>query len=241
MILKRTKSLIDFAQDIDFDNIEKLLKVEDELAKRNEIVRINNKDLDKKGKRYLFYTSLPYTLSSKDKDIKDIWNSEVECNACARLKCEKKKSLPTGNIHANIFILGNFSRLENVFNKHSRNWSMGGEAELLRKSLLSQKLYFKSWFSNVIKCPTPFNRFPTEEEVDRCKKFVAKEVDFIEPEKVLILGKKLNNYRLKDGVEIYHADHPRKYLGYASKISLYSKHLEEVLKGGTNNNSKQKQ
>lgn len=103
----------------------------------------------------------------------------------------KPQVFARGNANAPIMLIGqNPGRTEIIQNKPF----VGAAGKFLDKMIADVGLESKHLYvSNAVKCYTPGNRAPTDDELTNCRKFIKQEIDTIKPKLIVTLG----NYALK--------------------------------------------
>ena len=108
------------------------------------------------------------------------------CKKCNLWKFRKNAVPGEGPIDAKIFFVGqNPGRNEDLKGKPF----VGLSGEFLDKMLNIANIERKKVFiTGAVKCHTPKNRKPTKEEIEKCKHYLLKQIEIINPKIVVILG-----------------------------------------------------
>lgn len=229
MPTKQVKSLIQLTKSVNFKTHKVLTNVEDEIAKNYKVIKIKKDDeLDKEAMRYLLFTSLPYTLTKNNVDAAELWSGPRKCELCIDTQCHKK-ALPVGNVHPEWIVIGDAPGEGGEFDCFNRAWVGGPSSQLLRKALFANKVYHKTWFSNLLKCATPGNRKSYDEEIDNCERFLKKELEILKPKKAIILGKHAQEKCMKLEIPSFNIYHPAYFVRNGKDYKLYAKHIKEVI------------
>jgi len=97
-----------------------------------------------------------------------------------------------GNINARIVVVGqNPGYNETIIKKPFVGAAGKNFDQMLQQTLGVDRNHI--YITNTIKCYTPGNRAPTDEEVYACKDFLKQEIGIIQPEIIVVLG----NYALQ--------------------------------------------
>lgn len=91
-----------------------------------------------------------------------------------------------GHVFAEIVFVGQNPGKDEVL---QRKPFVGQSGKILDKMISAVGIKPQQYYiSNTVKCYTPGNRAPTDDEVKNCKKFLVKELDIIKPKVVVTLG-----------------------------------------------------
>ncbi len=90
----------------------------------------------------------------------------------------------------------------------------------------------EAWITNVVKCCTPNNKKPTKDQIRACQHWLRKEINAIQPRKIIALGKTAETAlgRSINGIPIESCYHPR-YIQFKSKkeACAYSEKLRRAI------------
>lgn len=114
-------------------------------------------------------------------------NSKINnCLKCNLRKGEFKAVPGEGPLNAKIMVIGqNPGRNETITGRPF----VGRAGKLLDKLLKIAKINRKKVFiTSVTKCPTPGNRKPTKKEIQNCLPYLKKQIEIINPKKIILLG-----------------------------------------------------
>lgn len=110
-----------------------------------------------------------------------------DCKRCRLSQSRTNIVFGEGNPNASLMLIGEApGREEDI---HARPFV--GEAGRLLTRLI-EKMGFKRedvYITNVVKCRPPMNRDPQKDEIDRCINFVEKQIEIINPEVIMSLGR----------------------------------------------------
>jgi DNA polymerase len=88
-------------------------------------------------------------------------------------------------------------------------------------------LDYDIWMTNILKCSTDNNDIPETEQVNSCKIFLKRELELLQPQKVVFLGSKVESVLKNDvaGIKIWH---PSYIFRYPNKLNKYLSQLERL-------------
>ncbi len=127
----------------------------------------------------------PEQLTSES--LFDLEKLVENCELCQLSKSRKNTVFGEGDANADVFVVGeapgaNEDLEGRVF--------VGKAGQLLTKMLLAIDLKREACFiSNVLKCRPPFNRDPNPDEIQKCAKFLDKQIEIVKPKVILALGR----------------------------------------------------
>ncbi len=229
-IIDRTtrNMLIKMAEALSFGSQSILRLVEDEFAKEFKVNLFEHNDIYEEMEHYLALTSLPFSFSSVDVELEDLWH--LDCKKCKTVIY--RKTMPTGNLRPKIFVVGDAPGVGDgeKKDKFDRIWVYGQSSHLLRKALLDAGIYFDCWFTNLLKCSTPKNRPSSNREVDVCISQLEKEINLLNPEKIILLGKHVQNMIPDFGIPIINIYHPTYFVRKGLDYKKYAEIIKEKLR-----------
>lgn len=119
-------------------------------------------------------------------DPEDLKNAVITCNRCSLSKSRKFSVPGSGNFQTNVIFIGEApGRNEDLTGKPF----VGTAGKILSEALEYAGFTRDSvYITNVVKCRPPNNRKPIKEEVESCRQHLQKELDFIRPKIICILG-----------------------------------------------------
>ena len=124
---------------------------------------------------------------NKNKKIKDIEKKVQNCQKCSLYKTRKNVVFGSGNINSKIFFIG-----EGPGKKEDETGIpfCGRAGKILNKLLELMRLKREDvYITSVLKCRTPKNRKPKTKEVEKCSFYLEKQIEIINPEIIICLGK----------------------------------------------------
>ena len=147
---------------------------------------------------YLNYDFQNLLLSGREKKrnyLLELFFQVKECQNCALAKSRKKFVFGSGNPASRIMLIGEAPGA----NEDLQGKPFVGEAgKLLDKILAAIQLTREDIFlTNILKCRPPQNRDPQPEEVVACESILRKQIEILNPEFILILGRIAAQYLLK--------------------------------------------
>lgn len=113
-----------------------------------------------------------------------------EIGDCKRCKLSKGRTtivFGEGNPDARLMFIGEAPGREEDLQARP----FVGDAGMLLTRLI-EKMGFKRgdvYITNIVKCRPPMNRDPYDDEIERCRSFVEKEIEIINPEVIMCLGR----------------------------------------------------
>lgn len=229
--MKRNKyanNLVEFAQSFCFNTQKMLREVEDEYIKQYIYVYNYFNDLTDDVKHYLLLTSLPFVISGKPRaKLDDLW--PIDCRICDTVV--HRKVVPTGNLSPKYIVIGDAASVVGDYlddGEFERAWVYKQTSHILRQTLAKLGIHYYAWYTNLIKCSTPGNRPTTEAEVKVCSRNLKKEIELLQPEIAIVLGKHVaENVKLKlKTIQVYH---PSYFVRQGKTWIDYYKYLKEVI------------
>lgn len=235
------KNLIKYSQDIEYEHQYKLVNLQNKYAKEFTVDKIDN--INPEISHYLKLTSLPFALKDFDNNkLERLWKPLLNC-----FKCNKstsllyQNSLPTGNINAKIFVIGDCPGVGNdKIMKDERMFVFGPSSHLLRNMLIEVELYKLSWFTNLVGCPKFKNKNTEDYEIKNCFNNLRNQINIIKPKVLISLGnhvdkkfRKLNLVKFfKDNYNIDYINihHPAYYARKSNSLEKYVKHIKSKFK-----------
>ena len=133
-------------------------------------------------------------FKSKDEDInmpnelKELENICKNCTLCDLSKTRTNVVFGEGNPNAKLMLIGEGPG--EMEDKTGRPF-VGRAGQLLTK-IIENVLNLKRedlYIANIVKCRPPNNRVPTLEEANTCKPYLLKQIEIINPEILVCLGK----------------------------------------------------
>ncbi len=166
--------------------------------------------------------------------MKELEEKIRECRLC-NLSENRTNAVPgSGNYKAKLMIIGEAPGR----NEDLQGLPFVGQAGKLLEQMLNEINIKREdiFITNVVKCRPPENRDPTEEEINICKPYLFKQIELINPQVILLLGKyslktilnmnlKISYLKgrvfIKNDKYIFCTYHP------AFVLRNYAKHIEE--------------
>lgn len=218
--------LVKMAKTLSFGSQSILRLVEDEFAKEFKINLFDYNSI--KVEHYLLLTSLPFSFSSVDIELEDLWH--LNCKKCKTVIY--RKTMPTGNLKPRIFVVGDAPGVGDGEKKDrfDRVWVYGQSSHLLRKALFDVGIYFDCWFTNLLKCSTPKNRPSTDREVKACISQLEIEIKLLKPKKILLLGRNVQDKFPDFGIPTISIYHPTHFVRKGLDYKKYAEIIREGLK-----------
>lgn len=126
-------------------------------------------------------------MPDKKNEIKKLEGEIRKCEKCPLFKTRTKAVPGEGSAAAEIVFIGEAPGREE--DRCGRPFcGRAGKLldELLKKNEIERKNVF---ITSVVKCRPPKNRLPKNKEIFPCRSFWEKQIDIINPEKIILLGK----------------------------------------------------
>lgn len=119
--------------------------------------------------------------------LEELENEVLHCTSCGLSQTRNHVIFGEGNVHAPVLIIGEApGRDEDLQGRPF----VGLSGQLLDKILAACGFNRKEhvYISNIIKCRPPGNRTPLPEETHRCKPYLLKQIELIDPKILILLG-----------------------------------------------------
>ncbi|MFW6140402.1 MAG: uracil-DNA glycosylase [Acidobacteriota bacterium] len=131
---------------------------------------------------------------SKEKFISSLEQEVKKCRACSLAKTRKNAVLGEGNIETDLMFVGEGpGRDEDIQGKPF----VGKAGQLLTRIIKAMKFEREDvYITNVIKCRPPENRNPRASEIEKCQRFLLKQIELISPKIIVTLGNVPTRYFL---------------------------------------------
>lgn len=110
-----------------------------------------------------------------------------ECSLCNLAKSRKHIVFGEGNPNADIMFIGEGP---GEMEDNSGRPFVGRAGQLLDKIIENVLMLRRQdvYIANIVKCRPPGNRAPTEEEAHKCKPFLIKQIELVNPKIIIALG-----------------------------------------------------
>jgi len=129
-------------------------------------------------------------------ELTELETISKNCTLCDLSKTRTNVVFGEGNPKAKIMFIGEGPGAEE--DKTGRPF-VGRAGKLLTKIILNVLELTREdvYIANIVKCRPPNNRVPTIEEAETCKMYLLKQIDIINPEILVCLGKTAFMYLMK--------------------------------------------
>jgi DNA polymerase len=118
--------------------------------------------------------------------------------ACGDARVSSPHVFGCGNVSARIVVVGQNPGYNETIIKKPFVGDAGKNFDQFLQSILGiERKYI--YITNTIKCYTPGNRPPTDQEIAACKDFLKQEIEIIQPQIVITLGNYALQYFTKHG------------------------------------------
>ncbi|MFW6131923.1 MAG: uracil-DNA glycosylase [Candidatus Aminicenantaceae bacterium] len=133
--------------------------------------------------------------SSKSADYSELKKRILNCQRCALARTRKNAVPGEGNIDTDLMFVGEApGGDEDIQGKPF----VGKAGQLLTRIINAMTFERKDiYITNIIKCRPPHNRNPYSEEIDKCKGYLLKQIDMINPKVIVTLGKVASDFFIR--------------------------------------------
>jgi DNA polymerase len=127
-----------------------------------------------------------YEEISKEKIFSSLEQEIKECRACPLAKTRKNAVPGEGNIETDLMFVGEGpGRDEDIQGRPF----VGRAGQLLTRIIKAMKFERENvYITNVIKCRPPENRNPRTNEIEKCQRFLLKQIELISPKIIVTMG-----------------------------------------------------
>ena len=131
--------------------------------------------------------------SSMPNELKELENICKKCSLCDLSKTRTNVVFGEGNPNAKIMFIGEGPGAQEDI---SGRPFVGRSGQLLTKHILNTLNMTREdiYIANIVKCRPPNNRVPTIQEAITCKPYLIKQIEIINPDILVCLGKTAFNY-----------------------------------------------
>lgn len=120
-------------------------------------------------------------------NIKDLYETVMQCEKCELAKTRKNVVFGEGNLHADVMFVGEGPGARE--DEQGRPF-VGPAGQLLDRMLNEISLARKDvYIANVVKCRPPNNRDPKPDEREACIGYLRAQVAFVRPKVIVCLGR----------------------------------------------------
>jgi uracil-DNA glycosylase family 4 len=201
------QKLVNFAQELTWDNKDKLFYRENPYSEQNWISIFDQTQFKTpQVLRYLMLTSLPYIIM-EDSTTNIAAKAEQAKEILKRLWPEKLLTLPEGNfvdgtthevtyptgiLTPKYFVIGDApgcSTAKDPYDHYGRVFTRGPSSQMIRLATIHIGIYFKCWFTNLSKQAMENNQPTTEAAILNQKQYLDFELQTLKPEAIIVLGK----------------------------------------------------
>ncbi len=129
----------------------------------------------------------PHLPLDKEAALKALRSEIGDCKSCKLSKGRMNIVFGEGNPDAKLMFIGEAPGREEDLQARP----FVGDAGMLLTRLI-EKMGFKRedvYITNIVKCRPPMNRDPYDDEIERCRSFVEKQIEIINPEVIMCLGR----------------------------------------------------
>lgn len=176
-IIKNIKSVLEFYHALGF---ERLPIKSEQKGRSAEIQKCRREEVTSK---------LQNTRSSERKEtaLKSLMEEIGDCKRCKLLKSRTNIVFGEGNPDSRLIFIGEAPGREEDLQARP----FVGDAGMLLTRLI-EKMGFKRedvYIANIVKCRPPMNRDPEKDEIERCRGFVERQIEIIDPDVIMCLGR----------------------------------------------------
>jgi len=131
------------------------------------------------------------SIQHKSEALKLLRDEIGDCRRCKLWKHRKNIVFGEGSSNAALMFIGEGpGREEDI---HARPF-VGDAGKLLTKMIIKMGMKREGvYIANIVKCRPPSNRNPEEDEIAACRPFVEKQVEIINPDVIMSLGRISSN------------------------------------------------
>ncbi len=194
-IMKDVKKLLEFYQALGFESLPINLKVGSQSLINSQQSLVETND------QYPMTNERSTNLSlDKEAALKSLRKAIGDCNRCKLSKGRTNIVFGEGNPEARLMFIGEAPGRE----EDLQGRPFVGDAGTVLTRLI-EKMGFKRddvYIANIVKCRPPMNRDPEIDEIESCRGFVEKQIEIINPDVIMSLGRisaqtLIGNTRLK--------------------------------------------
>ena len=131
---------------------------------------------------------VPQTRSESPADWSDLENQIRSCKRCALCQGRKQAVPGSGDVHADWLLVGEAPGADEDIS----GLPFVGQAGKLLDAMIAAlglKRDKGVYLANAVKCRPPENRTPDSREIDACKGFLDQQIQWIQPQVILALGR----------------------------------------------------
>ena len=153
------------------------------------------------GEEYFEGFNKEKKINNMPKELEELKKICINCTLCNLSKTRTNVVFGEGNPKAKLMFIGEAPGEQE--DKSARPF-VGKAGKLLTK-IISNVLNLTRedvYITNIVKCRPPNNRVPTPEEAIKCKPYLLKQIDIINPEILVCLGKTAFMYLMDSDLPI---------------------------------------
>ncbi len=129
------------------------------------------------------------------RELVEISEEIKKCRACNLSKFRKNPVPGSGGFRKKVLLIG---EAPGFYEDLKGEPFVGAAGKFLDELLSIAGLGREDVFiTNVVKCRPPNNRRPTSQEIEKCKRFLDKQIEILKPRVIITLGDVALNYMLK--------------------------------------------
>jgi len=187
-IIKNIKAVLEFYNALGFERLPIKLKVSGQsiVNGRESRDRVATTEIKSQKTHDSRLTTHEPSLD-KEAALKALREGIGECNRCRLSKERTHIVFGEGNPRSRLMFIGEAPGKEEDLQARP----FVGDAGMLLKRLI-EKMGFKRedvYIANIIKCRPPMNRDPEKDEIEQCRNFVERQIEIINPEIIMCLGR----------------------------------------------------
>jgi len=180
-IIKNIKAVLEFYNALGFERLPIKGAADSQL-------RVNSREPEVRGQK-AHDSRLNALGTSLDKEaaLKALREGIGKCNRCRLSKDRTHIVFGEGNPRSRLMFIGEAPGKEEDLQARP----FVGDAGMLLTRLI-EKMGFKRedvYIANIIKCRPPMNRDPEKDEIEQCRNFVERQIEIINPEVIMCLGR----------------------------------------------------
>jgi len=194
-------------------------------------------DLTKDEFHVLLVTSLPWAHETFPigTSLERLWESR-SCFRCQTVV--NHHAVGVGNLNPYYLVLGIAPGVgdgELPGEQFDRVMVYGSTSTFVRKAFNKVRIYQDCWFSNLLKCSTPANRSPLQEEIENCFPWLLQEIMWLRPKVIIALGRDAQSWRKlyeRYAERTIDMNHPQWWLKTGKTFEDFAEQLKEKLNHG---------
>jgi uracil-DNA glycosylase family 4 len=188
------------------------------------------------NKKLKLMSSLPYCSDLKEMDprlnlVKKIGLDKISCSRCETTT--QSMNIPTGCLTPTYMVIGECPGQANRGKiLPDRVMSFGKVSNYLKRSFWDLGIYDQVWYTNMVKCSVEGNRRITEQEAKKCCGWLKKEIKYLKPKVIIVLGNSAYDMFCKmivTDAKVVKVKHPAYFIRRNKSWNEYRDYLKEEI------------